>query len=165
MSAATRRTAKSPKRGLPRRKRVTEKREVITLGVRVPGTMTATALDLMVPILSPPGERKRRMLALAARARLGDNTQVLGLRDLGSELPQAFGEAFTAYNAFYSADWQHQRKYVKEAAAVLTSLDAGQWERSMRDAIWSIRCTSPVFPARPGRASRRYRSRLGWCDA
>jgi hypothetical protein len=127
---------KSRKRGLPRRKRLTEKREVITLDVRVPGTMTATALDLLVPVLSPPGERERRMLALAARAGLGDNTQVLGLGDLGSELPQAFDEAFAGYDAFYSADWQHQRKYVKEAAAILADLDAGRWERSMRDAIW-----------------------------
>jgi hypothetical protein len=127
---------KSPKRGLPRRKRVTEKREVITLDVRVPGAMEASALDVVVPILAPPAERERRMLALAARAGLGDNTQMLGLGDLGSELPQAFDEAFVGYHAFYSADWQHVRKYVQEAAAVLTGLDAARWERQLRDAIW-----------------------------
>jgi hypothetical protein len=127
---------KSPKRGLAKRKRVTEKREVITLDVRVPGAMAASTLDAMVPILAPPAERERRMLALAARAGLGDNTQMLGLGDLGSALPQAFGEAFVGYNAFYSADWQHVRKYVQEAAAVLTGLDAARWERQLRDAIW-----------------------------
>jgi hypothetical protein len=129
---------KSPKRGLPKRKRVTEKREVITLDVRVPGVMESSALDVLVPILALPAERERRMLALAARAGLGDNTQMLGLGDLGSGLPQAFDEAFVGYNAFYSADWQHVRKYVQEAAAVLTftDQDASRWERQLRDAIW-----------------------------
>ena len=126
---------KSAKRGLPRRKRIAEKREVITLDVRAPGSMSACAMDVMVPILSPSGERERRMLALAARAGLGDNTRMLGLGDLGSGLPQAFDEAFAGYDAAYSGDWHHQRNYVHEAAAVLTGLDASRWERQMREAM------------------------------
>ena len=127
---------KSAKRGLPRRKRITEKREVITLDVRVPGTVSTAAMDVMVPILSPEGERERRMLALASRAGLGENTHMLGLGDLGSGLPQAFDEAFTGYHATYSGDWHHQRNYVHQAASVLTDLDSSRWERQMRDAIW-----------------------------
>jgi hypothetical protein len=127
---------KSAKRHLPRRKRIAEKREVITMDVRVPGTVTTAAMDVMVPILSPQGERERRMLALASRAGLGENTQMLGLGDLGSGLPQAFDEAFTGYDATYSGDWHHQRNYVHEATSVLTGLDSSRWERQMRHAIW-----------------------------
>lgn len=127
---------KSAKRKLPRRKRITEKREVITLDVRVPGTVSTAAMDVMVPILSPQAERERRMLALASRAGLGENTKMLGLGDLGSGLPQAFDEAFTGYDATYSGDWHHQRNYVHKAAQVLTGLDSSRWERQMRDAIW-----------------------------
>jgi hypothetical protein len=126
----------SAKLGRAKRKRLAAKREVITLDVRAPGAVAATALDVVVPILAPPGERERRMLALAARAGLGDSTQLLGLGDLGSELPQAFAEAFVGYDALYSADWQHVRKYVSEAAAVLTGLDAARWARHLLTALW-----------------------------
>ena len=37
------------------------------------------------------------MLALAARCGLGDTTEVLGLGDLGSNLPASFDEAFVGY--------------------------------------------------------------------
>jgi hypothetical protein len=127
---------KSAKLGRAKRKRVTEKREVITLDVRVPGAVAASVMDVVLPHLAPPGERERRMLALAARAGLGDNTHMLGLGDLGSELPEAFGEAFVGYDACYSADWQHVRKYVHEAAAVLTGLDPARWARQLLDALW-----------------------------
>jgi hypothetical protein len=127
---------KSAKRQLPRRKRIAEKREVITLDVREPGTVSTAAMDVMVPSRAPAGERERRMLALAARAGLGANTKMLGLGDLGSGLPQAFDEAFTGYDATYAGDWHHQCNYVHEAAAVLTGLDRARWARQMRDALW-----------------------------
>ena len=127
----------TPKTGKPRRKRVTQKREIITLDMRQPGEMEPTALDVVVPCEAEPGQRSRRMLALAARSGLGDNTEVLGLGDLGSSLPASFDEAFCGYNATYSADWKHVRNYVDGAAAVLEGIDADTWHKAMRDAVWN----------------------------
>ena len=127
----------TPKTGKERRKRETEKREIITMDVREPGQMEPTALDVVVPCEAPQGERARRMLALAARSGLGDNTQMLGLGDLGSNLPQSFDEAFAGYDAIYSGDWKHVCNYVESASAVLEGLDADAWQESMKDAIWN----------------------------
>ncbi len=69
----------------------------MTFDVRVPGEVEASALDVMVPVHAPEGERARRMLALAARRGLGDGTEVIGLGDMGSSLPAAFAEAFVGY--------------------------------------------------------------------
>ena len=126
----------TPKTGKPRRKRVTKKREVITLDVREPGQMEPKGLDVVVPCDAAEGERAMRMLAMAARSGLGDNTQVLGLGDLGSNLPSSFDEAFVGYNSIYSGDWKHVRNYVEAAAAVLTGPEVDLWEHQMLDAIW-----------------------------
>ena len=120
----------------PRRKRPTQNRELLTFDIRQPGQCEPAGLDVMVPVQSPQGERSRRMLALAGRSGLGDNTQVIGLGDLGSSLPSAFDEAFIGYEAFYSGDWKHVRDYVDAAGAVLEQLDVDTWKRDMRDAIW-----------------------------
>ncbi len=127
----------TPKTGKARRKRETEKREIITMDVREPGQMEPTALDVVVPCEAEAGERARRMLALASRSGLGDNTQMLGLGDLGSNLPQSFDEAFAGYNALYSGDWKHVCNYVENASSVLEGLDADAWQESMKDAIWN----------------------------
>ena len=94
------------------------------------------------------------MLATAARCGLGDNTQVLGLGDLGSSLPQSFDEAFTGYDSIYSGDWTHVRGYVESAAAVLEDCegatdnessdgesevsysDSHRWQLQMLEGIW-----------------------------
>jgi hypothetical protein len=110
---------------------------IITLDVREPGESEPSALDVMVPALAATGERERRMLALATRKGLGDNTRVFGLGDLGSNLPSAFDEAFVGYDAVYSGDWQHVREYVHNAASVLVDLDAESWQQQMRDVIWN----------------------------
>lgn len=128
---------RSPKLGRPKRKRVVQGREIITLDVREPGETMASALDIVVPFQAREGERQRRMLALAVRKNLGSNTQVIGLGDMGSSLPAAFNEAFVGYDAFYSADWKHVCDYVRAAAAVLGGgVDSGQWAKEMRNAIW-----------------------------
>jgi hypothetical protein len=128
---------RSPKLGRPKRKRVVQGRELITLDVREPGETTASALDIVVPFQAREGERQRRMLALAMRKNLGSDTQVIGLGDMGSSLPAAFKEAFVGYDAFYSADWKHVCDYVRGAAAVLGGgVDNGSWAKEMRDAIW-----------------------------
>jgi len=140
------------KTGKPRRKRVTQNREVITLDVREPGQMQPDGLDVVVPCEAAEGQRAERILATAARSGLGDNTQVLGLGDLGSSLPKSFDEAFVGYNSIYSGDWKHVRDYVKGAAAVLEQsegstdnegcdiesefLDADRWQQQMVEAIW-----------------------------
>jgi hypothetical protein len=127
----------TPKRGLPRRKRPVEFKEVITLDVRAPGETAATALDVLVPKGAAAGERSRRMLALAARKGLGDTTQVVGLGDMGSELAPAFGEAFHAYpGSFWNADWKHTRDYVDAVAKVLERTNVVQWAEAMKQAIW-----------------------------
>jgi hypothetical protein len=144
-------TAKTHK---PRRKRPELKREIITLDVRQPGAMEATGLDVVVPVEAPQGERARRMLALAARQGLGDNTQVLGLGDLGSRLPQSFDEAFCGYESLYCGDWNHVRGYVTAAAEQLEGLDNERWQTEMRTAIWERdleRRNALLVEARPRR--------------
>lgn len=127
----------TPKTGRPKRKRVSQGREIITLDVREPGEMIASALDVVVPRLAAEGERERRMLALAGRKGLGCNTQVIGLGDMGSSLPTAFEEAFVGRDAFYSTDWKHVCDYVRKARAVLDGFDTQAWAKQMRDAIWN----------------------------
>ena len=131
---------RTPKTGKPRRKRPAQKREVITLDVRKPGKLEPQGLDVVVPCEAPAGQRAERMLALAARCGLGDNTQMLGLGDLGSQLPESFDDAFVGFDATYSADWKHVRDYVQNAAAVLNSphptSDTENWSDEMRSAIW-----------------------------
>jgi hypothetical protein len=127
---------KTPKRGLPKRKRPPHFREVITMDVRGLGEMEPRGLDVMVPALSGAGQRERRMLALAARAGLGDNTSMYGLGDMGSGLARAFEEAFHAYNPFWEADRKHTWDYVKNASKVLTGLDVTEWVNQMWEAIW-----------------------------
>ena len=127
----------TPKWEIPKRKRPTHFRELITLDVREPGEVEASALDVMVPVQSEKGERARRMLALAARKGMGDNTQVIGLGDMGSGLASAFEDAFDVNpSSFWQADWKHTRDYVHAASKVLVGLDVGGWERDMRQAIW-----------------------------
>ena len=126
----------TPKTNMPRRKRPTHNRELLTFDIRQPGQCEPAGLDVMLPVQAPPGERSRRMLALAGRSGLGDNTQVIGLGDLGSSLPSAFDEAFIGYDALYSGDWKHVRDYIDAAGAVLDKLEVDTWKRDMRDAIW-----------------------------
>lgn len=128
---------KTQKTGRPRRKRDTQFREIITLDVREPGETVASALDVVVPVVAPEGERARRMLALASRKGLGDNTKVFGLGDMGSSLADSFDEAFVGYEAKYSADWKHTSDYVRHAAAVFVGLDAKRWSKAMKDALWN----------------------------
>jgi len=124
--------------GRARRKREIHKRELITMDVREPGQAEPLALDVVVPIVAPPGQRSNRMLAAAARAGLADNTQVLGLGDLGSSLPQAFDEAFHGYDNLYSGDWKHACDYVDAATEVLDgAVDHQGWNKQMRDCIWN----------------------------
>jgi hypothetical protein len=128
---------KTAKRDLPRRKRETQFRELITFDVRVPGEVEASALDAMVPVHAPEGERSRRMLALAARKGLGDGTEIVGLGDMGSSLPAAFAEAFVGYpKAHWYDDWQHVCDYIRKASEVLVGLDVEHWRETMRDACW-----------------------------
>ncbi len=128
---------KTAKRGLPRRKRETQFRELITFDVRVPGEVEASALDAMVPVHAREGERSRRMLALAARKGLGDGTEIVGLGDMGSNLPAAFAEAFVGYpKAHWYDDWHHVCDYIRKAGHVLVGLDVEHWRETMRDACW-----------------------------
>jgi hypothetical protein len=140
------------KTGKPRRKRVTQNREVITFDVREPGQLEPKGLDVVVPCEASYGQRAQRMLATAARSGLGDNTQVLGLGDLGSRLPESFDEAFVGYDSIYSSDWNHVRKYVEGAKAVLEDcegatnnkgcegepegFDSQRWQQQMLESIW-----------------------------
>jgi hypothetical protein len=143
------------KRGLPRRKRDTHFREVITIDVREPGEVEATALDVLVPIEAQEGERARRMLATAARKGLGDNTRVLGLGDMGSSLAPSFAEAFCGHrHSFWLADWHHTSEYVRSAATVLEGIDALAWRKALRAAIWKrdrARCNTLLDEARAHR--------------
>jgi hypothetical protein len=121
----------------PRRKRLSQNRELITLDVREPGQSTSIGLDVVVPCQSQDGERARRMLALAVRMGLGQKTQMIGLGDMGSSLPTAFNEAFVGQDvAFYSTDWKHICDYVRAASTVLVGFDIKRWRKQMRDAIW-----------------------------
>lgn len=127
---------KTPNRGLPKRKRPTYFREVITMDVRCLGEVEPRGLDVMVPALSGQGERERRMLVLAVRAGLGDNTEMYGLGDMGSGLAKAFEEAFHAHNPFWEADRKHTWDYVKNASKVLEGLGVTEWVEQMWEAIW-----------------------------
>lgn len=130
---------KTPKTKRPRRKRPTQCREIINLDVREPGETTASALDVVVPITAPEGERSRRILALAMRKGLGDNTEVFGLGDMGSELAVSFDEAFVGRDpaAIYSADWKHTADYVAKAGALLEGPHPDRWIKSMKGALWN----------------------------
>jgi hypothetical protein len=125
----------TPVRGLAKRRRETTFREVITLDVRELGEVEASALDVMVPVRAAEGERSRRMLALAGRKGLGDNTEMYGLGDMGSGLASAFDEAFFSYRAFWAADRKHTWDYVYDAASILEGLDANSWAEHMRQAV------------------------------
>lgn len=130
----------TPKTGSKRRKRETRYREIIALDVREPGETTASALDVVVPSTAvAEDERSRRMLALAARKGMGDDTEVFGLGDMGSNLAQSFDEAFVARDpkALYSADWKHTTNYVENAAAVLDTPQPQRWTKAMKDALWN----------------------------
>jgi hypothetical protein len=129
---------RTPKRDQPRRKRPTSFREVITMDARLPGAVDASALDVLVPVGAPKGERTRRMLALAGRMGLGSNTRSIGLGDMGSELAPAFTEAFFDYpGSFWSADWKHTSDYVTAAQKVLSKrFDGLAWATAMKRAIW-----------------------------
>lgn len=128
----------TPKTAKPRRKRPTQYREIINLDVREPGETTATALDVVVPTTAPAGERDRRMLALAARKGLGDNTEVFGLGDMGSMLAESFDEAFVGRDpkAIWSADWKHTSDYVVKAAAMIQGPHPARWTKGMKNALW-----------------------------
>jgi histone H3/H4 len=131
---------KTPKTGRERRKRVTQYREIIALDVREPGEMAATARDVVVPLTAATDdERSQRMLALAARKGLGDNTEVFGLGDMGSSLASSFDEAFVGRDpkALYSADWKHTTDYVDNAASVLDTSQPKRWAKAMKDALWN----------------------------
>lgn len=125
----------TPVRELARRRRETTFREVITLDVRRLGEVEPTALDVMVPVRAPEGERSRRMLTLAGRKGLGDNTEMYGLGDMGSGLASAFEDAFFAHSALWAADRKHTWDYIYDAASVLEGLDTDQWAEHMRQAV------------------------------
>jgi len=128
-------TAKRQKK--PRRKRPVQFREMILFDVRKPGESEASALDIMVPIHAEKGERERRMLALAVRNGLGDDTEVVGLGDMGSALPAAFAEAFVGHpKSRWYGDWHHVCDYVIKAGDVLRGLDVELWRKRTRDALW-----------------------------
>jgi hypothetical protein len=129
---------KTPKRALPVRKRLVSWREVITMDARLPGETEASALDVLVPIVAPPAERGRRMHAIAGRKGLGDNTRVVGLGEMGSELAPSFEETFLAYaGSFWNADWKHTCDYVEAAHKVLKkNFDGATWAAAIKDVIW-----------------------------
>lgn len=125
----------SASRGLPRRKRLIQNREVITMDARAPGEMSPRALESMVPAMSPKGERGRRMMAMAARAGRGEATKMRGLGDMGSGLQRAFDDAFGRPH-FWCGDWKHLTDYVEKAAAVLVDFDSQAWEKEVKDGLW-----------------------------
>ncbi len=128
---------KTLKRKMPKRKRDTHYREIMTFDVRQPGETEASALDVLVPVHAVDGERSRRMLALAARKGLGDNTEVIGLGDMGSSLPRAFAEAFHGYDkSHYYTDWHHVCDYVNKAGDMLQAVNVPRWRVQLREAIW-----------------------------
>ena len=127
---------KTEKRGLPRRKKNIHNREMITMDIRAPGEMEPRALDVMVPVLSPPGERSRLMTTMAARAGAADNTTMRGLGDMGSGLARAFEGAFPDNKSYWAADWKHITDYVANACKVLTDFDITSWIEQMHDALW-----------------------------
>ncbi len=127
---------KTAKRGTPQRKRKAEWRELITMDVRQPGELQPRCLDVLLPRGAPKGERARRMRAAAIRSGMGRTTRIQGLGDMGSELAPALLAAFPERSRFWLADWTHTRDYVKNAAKMLTGMDAEVWQQNMTDAIW-----------------------------
>jgi len=123
--------------GRARRAKDVSYREVITFDVRAPGSVTNACMDVLVPNGAPEGERSRRMLALAQRAGLGDETKVRGLGDMGSSLATSFDEAFFDYDAQYCADWKHTSDYVVDASKVLTHKHPAEWVQRAKEAIWN----------------------------
>jgi len=127
---------RTAKRGIARRKLAVQGREMITSNCRAPGEMKPRGLEVLMPALSPPGERARRMRTIAARAGMGSDTEMRGLGDMGSGLARAFDEAFPQSNSYWSADWHHLSEYVSAAQKVLVDFDAKRWGEQMRDIIW-----------------------------
>ncbi len=124
---------RTPVRKLPRRRRPAEKREVITLDVRQPEEKSASALDVLMPVTAPPGERQRLMRALARRKGLGTGTEIYGLGDMGSALAPAFEQAFPGHPGFWQADEKHTRDYLRAVVPVLQGLNGERWH----EALWS----------------------------
>lgn len=69
---------------------------------------------------------------------MGENTEMIGLGDMGSGLHTAFDEALRVMNPaeFWEADWKHTRDYIDDAGKILTGVDVQAWEDGMRQAIW-----------------------------
>ena len=147
---------RTPVRKLPRRRRLTDYREVITLDVRQPEEKSASALDVLMPVTAPPGERQRLMGALARRKGLGSNTRIYGLGDMGSELASAFEQAFAENPGFWQADEKHTRDYLRAVVEVLERLDGEQWKKALWQAILErdeAQCAALVEQARRHRVA------------
>jgi len=127
---------KTAKRGMPKRKKVTQGREIITMDIRVPGEMEPRGQEAMVPAVSPPGERGRRMRTMAARSGRGQDTEMRGLGDMGSGLGRAFDGTFGKPH-FWCADWKHVTDYFDAAGKVLVDFDTEQWKAQMEDMVWN----------------------------
>jgi hypothetical protein len=126
----------TPMRGAPRRKKLIQKREMITMDCRAPGEMAPRILEVMVPVLSPDGERGRLMRTMAVRSGRGLDTQMRGLGDMGSALGRAFDKTFGRPH-FWCGDWKHLTDYVDHAAEVLVDFDAQTWKEQVEDALWN----------------------------
>lgn len=126
----------TPKRGVPKQRRETHWREVITMDVRGPEETEARAQDVVVSVLAPDGEKSRRMLTAAERAGFSDETEMYGLGDLGSGLANAFDEAFVGSKFYWQADWKHTWDYIKNAAGVFRDeVDTETWMSAIRTAV------------------------------
>ncbi len=126
---------RTPVRKLPRRRRPAENREVITLDVRQPEEKSASALDVLMPVIAPRGERQRLMRVLARRKGLGADTEIYGLGDMGSALAPAFEQAFAGHPGFWQADEKHTRDYLRAVVPVLQGLNGEQWHEALWAAI------------------------------
>lgn len=126
----------TPSRGIARRKKLIQKREILTMDVRAPGEAAPRALEALVPVLSGKGERGRRMRTMAARAGRGAQTDMRGLGDMGSGLGRAFDDTFGKPH-FWSGDWKHVTDYFDAAATVLVDFDAKKWKEEMVDYTWN----------------------------
>lgn len=149
---------KTAKRGMPKRKKVTRGREIITMDTRAPGETEPRALEVMVPALSPPGERGRRMRTMVARSGRGQDTVLRGLGDMGSGLGRAFDKTFGKPH-FWCADWKHVTDYIDAAAKVLIGLDTEEWNAQMRDSLRSKQMQDEGFPFISARAESQVRDR------
>jgi len=127
---------KTPMRGILRRKKTVQNREIITMDCRAPGESSPRVLDVMVPALSPDGERGRLMRTMAVRAGRGQDTKMRGLGDMGSFLGLAFDDTFGRPH-FWSGDWKHLTDYVDKAAAILVDFDTQTWKERVEDALWN----------------------------